>query len=184
VPALLRSTTHRRSTFRRGPGRFVPTLKAVSATSKGQDKSPTSEISGPAALPRRRPSGSCPGRPRRCPHASRPDAQGERARRRGGVLRRRWRAELRSHPLPPARRERLPVRVRSNRAYGDDLRCDPLAVRKATLASVLAAPGLRLNTSRLTAPRVAHACKMGLEGIVSKRKDSAYRSGRSPDGSK
>jgi len=27
----------------------------------------------------------------------------------------------------------------------------------------------------------AHACKMGLEGIVSKRKDSPYRSGRSPD---
>ena len=27
----------------------------------------------------------------------------------------------------------------------------------------------------------AHACKMGLEGIVSKRKDSAYCSGRSPD---
>jgi ATP-dependent DNA ligase len=27
----------------------------------------------------------------------------------------------------------------------------------------------------------AHACKLGLEGIVSKRKDSAYRSGRSPD---
>jgi bifunctional non-homologous end joining protein LigD len=26
-----------------------------------------------------------------------------------------------------------------------------------------------------------HACKMGLEGIVSKRKDSPYRSGRSPD---
>jgi bifunctional non-homologous end joining protein LigD len=26
-----------------------------------------------------------------------------------------------------------------------------------------------------------HACKMGLECIVSKRKDSAYRSGRSPD---
>jgi bifunctional non-homologous end joining protein LigD len=26
-----------------------------------------------------------------------------------------------------------------------------------------------------------HACKMGLEGIVSKRKDSGYRSGRSPD---
>jgi bifunctional non-homologous end joining protein LigD len=25
----------------------------------------------------------------------------------------------------------------------------------------------------------AHACKMGLEGIVSKRNDSAYRSGRS-----
>src|SRR5215831_21094665 len=27
----------------------------------------------------------------------------------------------------------------------------------------------------------AHACKMGLEGIVSKRKDSPYRSGRSRD---
>jgi len=27
----------------------------------------------------------------------------------------------------------------------------------------------------------AHACKMGLEGIVSKRKASIYRSGRSPD---
>ena len=26
-----------------------------------------------------------------------------------------------------------------------------------------------------------HACKLGLEGIVSKRKDSHYRSGRSPD---
>ena len=26
-----------------------------------------------------------------------------------------------------------------------------------------------------------HACKLGLEGIVSKRKDSTYRSGRSPD---
>jgi bifunctional non-homologous end joining protein LigD len=27
----------------------------------------------------------------------------------------------------------------------------------------------------------AHACKMGLEGIVSKRKFSTYRPGRSPD---
>jgi hypothetical protein len=27
----------------------------------------------------------------------------------------------------------------------------------------------------------AYACKMGLEGIVSKRKNSPYRSGRSPD---
>ena len=26
-----------------------------------------------------------------------------------------------------------------------------------------------------------HACKLGLEGIVSKRRDSTYRSGRSPD---
>jgi ATP-dependent DNA ligase len=28
--------------------------------------------------------------------------------------------------------------------------------------------------------RLHHACKMGLEGIVSKRKDSRYKSGRSP----
>ena len=29
--------------------------------------------------------------------------------------------------------------------------------------------------------RCNHACKLGLEGIVSKRKGSGYRSGRSPD---
>jgi len=68
---------------------------------------------------------------------------------------------------------------------GDDLRRDPLAVRKATLASLLrrAAPGLRFNEhlDNEDGPLVfAHACKMGLEGIVSKRKDSHYRSGRSP----
>jgi ATP-dependent DNA ligase len=42
---------------------------------------------------------------------------------------------------------------------------------------------LRLNEHiEADGPTVfAHACKMGLEGIVSKRKDSAYRSGRSPD---
>jgi bifunctional non-homologous end joining protein LigD len=44
-------------------------------------------------------------------------------------------------------------------------------------------PGIRYN-EHLAAegPSVfAHACKLGLEGIVSKRKDSRYRSGRSPD---
>jgi hypothetical protein len=30
-------------------------------------------------------------------------------------------------------------------------------------------------------PVFAHACKLGLEGIVSKRKNSPYRSGRFPD---
>jgi bifunctional non-homologous end joining protein LigD len=68
---------------------------------------------------------------------------------------------------------------------GDDLRRDPLEVRKATLASVLAkaGPGIRFNEHiEGDGPSVfAHACKMGLAGIVSKRKDSAYRSGRSPD---
>jgi ATP dependent DNA ligase domain len=68
---------------------------------------------------------------------------------------------------------------------GADLRRDPLQVRKATLASVLAKtrPGIRFNEHlEGDGPTVfAHACKMGLEGIVSNRKDSAYRSGRSPD---
>jgi bifunctional non-homologous end joining protein LigD len=68
---------------------------------------------------------------------------------------------------------------------GDDLRRDPLEVRKATLASVLAkaGPGIRFNEHiEGDTPTVfAHARKMGLEDIVSKRKDSAYRSGRSPD---
>jgi bifunctional non-homologous end joining protein LigD len=68
---------------------------------------------------------------------------------------------------------------------GDDLRRDPLQVRKATLASIVAKarPGIRFNEHiEGDGPSVfAHACKMGLEGIVSKRKDSPYRSGRSPD---
>jgi bifunctional non-homologous end joining protein LigD len=68
---------------------------------------------------------------------------------------------------------------------GDDLRRDPLEVRKATLASILAKArsGIRFNEHiEGDGPTVfAHACKMGLEGIVSKRKESAYRSGRSPD---
>ena len=68
---------------------------------------------------------------------------------------------------------------------GEDMRRDPLSVRKATLASLLAraAPGLRLNEHiEADGPDVFHhACMMGLEGIVSKRKDSRYRSGRSPD---
>jgi bifunctional non-homologous end joining protein LigD len=68
---------------------------------------------------------------------------------------------------------------------GDDLRRDPLAVRKATLASIVAkaSPGIRFNEHiEGDGPTVfAHASKMGLEGIVSKRRDSSYRSSRSPD---
>src|SRR5262249_40233159 len=66
---------------------------------------------------------------------------------------------------------------------GDDLRRDPLEVRKATLASIVAkaSAGIRFNEHiEGDGPTVfAHACKLGLEGIVSKRKDSTYRSGRS-----
>jgi bifunctional non-homologous end joining protein LigD len=65
------------------------------------------------------------------------------------------------------------------------MRREPLEVRKATLASVLVKAALRLKLNehiKADGPTVfAHACKMGLEGIVWKRKASPYRSGRSPD---
>jgi bifunctional non-homologous end joining protein LigD len=55
---------------------------------------------------------------------------------------------------------------------------------RGTLTSVIAraAPGIRLNEHLEEDGPVVflHACKLGLEGIVSKRKDSSYRSGRSP----
>ena len=65
-------------------------------------------------------------------------------------------------------------------AESQDLRLESLGVRKATLAKVLAraAPGLRLNEhmEEEDGPLVFHhACKLGPEGIVSKRKDSRNR---------
>jgi bifunctional non-homologous end joining protein LigD len=68
---------------------------------------------------------------------------------------------------------------------GDDLRRDPLEGRKATLEMMLAKAGrgIRFNEHMKGDGETVfrHACKFGLEGIVSKRKDSPYRSGRSPD---
>jgi bifunctional non-homologous end joining protein LigD len=66
---------------------------------------------------------------------------------------------------------------------GDDLRREPLDVCKATLRLVKTGPGLRWNEHIEGDGETIfrHACKFGLEGIVSKRKDSPYRSGRSPD---
>ena len=68
---------------------------------------------------------------------------------------------------------------------GEDLRREPFETRKATLASLLRGclPGLRIN-EHLPYPGdvvFRHACKMGLEGIVSKRLGSRYISGRSRD---
>ena len=65
------------------------------------------------------------------------------------------------------------------------MRGEPIEVRKATLASLLRArlPGLQFN-QHLTHPGdvvFRHAFKMGLEGIVSKRLGSRYRSGRTKD---
>jgi bifunctional non-homologous end joining protein LigD len=68
---------------------------------------------------------------------------------------------------------------------GTDLRREPIETRKATLASVLRGclPGLRLNEHLAHSGELVfrHACAMGLEGIVSKRLGSRYRSGRSTD---
>jgi bifunctional non-homologous end joining protein LigD len=66
---------------------------------------------------------------------------------------------------------------------GRDLRREPIEDRKAQLASLArnAAPGLQLSEC-LDRPGdivFEHACKLGLEGIVSKRRGSRYESGRS-----
>jgi len=64
---------------------------------------------------------------------------------------------------------------------GKDLRPLPFATRKQHLKKLLAdAPHLFLYADHLEAEGeevFAHACRMGLEGIVSKRRDAPYRSG-------
>jgi len=66
---------------------------------------------------------------------------------------------------------------------GDDLRREPIERRKAALARLMrrAKTGLVLN-EHIDEPGdvvFRHACKLGLEGVVSKRLGSPYRSGRS-----
>src|SRR5215831_7535683 len=67
-----------------------------------------------------------------------------------------------------------------------DLRREPIESRKRELGKLLrwsAQNGLQLNEHIAEPGDVVfqHACKMGLEGIVSKRLGSRYRSGRSKD---
>jgi ATP dependent DNA ligase-like protein len=68
---------------------------------------------------------------------------------------------------------------------GDDLRRNPLETRKITLEIILAKAwtGIRFNEHMEGDGETVfwHACKVRLEGIASKRKDLAHRSGRSPD---
>ncbi len=67
---------------------------------------------------------------------------------------------------------------------GSDLRQLPLVSRKSALARLLkreAAGGVLRFSKSLTEPGtklLRHACKLGLEGIVSKLADAPYRSGR------
>jgi ATP-dependent DNA ligase len=67
---------------------------------------------------------------------------------------------------------------------GRDLRREPIEARKAALYKLLGgAPlGIQFNDhmEAEAATVFQHACAMGLEGIVSKRKGSSYQSGRSP----
>jgi hypothetical protein len=61
---------------------------------------------------------------------------------------------------------------------------EPLEPREATLASLVRGrlPGVRLtSTSGTPATSCSGSLQDGLEGIVSKRLGSRYRSGRSPD---
>ena len=69
---------------------------------------------------------------------------------------------------------------------GQDLRREPIESRKRELSKLLrwsAQIGLQLNEHIAEPGNVVfrHACKLGFEGIVSKRLGSRYRSGRSPD---
>jgi bifunctional non-homologous end joining protein LigD len=88
--------------------------------------------------------------------------------------------------------ERLMARVNDASAYAyafdlltvddKDMRSQPLADRKAALAKLLrkAKPGVRYSEHLSGDGRIVfdQACKLGFEGIVSKRLDSAYRSGK------
>jgi len=69
---------------------------------------------------------------------------------------------------------------------GQDLRREPWETRRETLASLLrkSSAGIRLSqhiNESDGATVFQHACAMGLEGIVAKRRDSRYRSGRCTD---
>lgn len=70
---------------------------------------------------------------------------------------------------------------------GEDLRCEPLLARKERLETLLQATGeegpLRFSEHFIEpgATMLRHACRMGLEGVVSKRVEAPYRSGRGRD---
>jgi bifunctional non-homologous end joining protein LigD len=65
---------------------------------------------------------------------------------------------------------------------GEDLRREPIEVRKATLKGLLrrARPGIAFNRHFEVDAAIVYeqACALGCEGIVSKRLGSPYRSGR------
>jgi bifunctional non-homologous end joining protein LigD len=66
---------------------------------------------------------------------------------------------------------------------GDDLRHTPIEQRKTALAKLLSRAGPRIQFNQHIEEDGGlvfdHACKLGFEGIVSKRKGSPYSSGKS-----
>jgi bifunctional non-homologous end joining protein LigD len=68
---------------------------------------------------------------------------------------------------------------------GHDLRREPWSDRRWKLARLLRGAGHGVQLSdhmeSTDGAMFRHACAMGLEGIVAKRRDRPYRSGRSPD---
>ena len=67
----------------------------------------------------------------------------------------------------------------------EDVRKLPLSMRKTNLARILArrVDGIHLapfEQGEISPDLFRHACLMGLEGLVSKHRDSPYRGGRSP----
>ena len=69
---------------------------------------------------------------------------------------------------------------------GHDLRSAPLQARRAVLKRLLAASTsehIRFSEEFDAAPEglLASACKMGLEGVIAKRRNASYRSARSAD---
>ena len=69
---------------------------------------------------------------------------------------------------------------------GDDLRSLPLSMRKAHLERLLArrSDGIFISSfeqGEIGPDLFRAACNMGLEGLVSKRRDRPYRGGRSKD---
>lgn len=68
---------------------------------------------------------------------------------------------------------------------GEDLRALPLSLRKANLSRLLRGRPEGIFVAPFEAGEIGpdlfrKACEMGLEGLVSKRRDRAYRGGRQP----
>jgi len=94
-------------------------------------------------------------------------------------------------PMPPRRPKPKDHSREARRPHEPLLARHPAARQgaapwdKQTLASLLrgSLPGVQFNAHLTHRGDIvfAHACKMGLEGIVSKRLGSSYRSGRTSD---